>query len=173
LKERIGMRFPELFKEFFCRYHTLDLDLAFLRLAPSPSNDPLGPLAAESFEYPEETARQIHGLSLLPFGSEAFMDAGPICFDLRGEVDCDDPPVCYWDHDFDGTERQIGPRIFSSFSKLLECAIRKFRHGPRAKTIDEFIAIDPKGAGGTGREYWTSARGTRFRTARKLEHRVS
>ena len=55
---------------------------------------------------------------LIPFGSECFMDAGPVCFDLRNS-NPDNCPVVFWDHEWVNTEKEIQP-LFSSIQKMFE-----------------------------------------------------
>src|SRR5579885_577741 len=121
LEKEVGIGLPTSFKDWLSRYYTLDMDIAIARLPACPSNNPLGPLRERIFGsgYHSERPR---ALGLLPFGAEAKMDAGPLCFDTRQARADNGWPIVYWDHDFDKRPEEIGPMIFSSFAKLIECA---------------------------------------------------
>jgi len=113
---------------------------------------------------------RILGAGLLPFGSEALMDAGPVCFDTRHRDANGDCPVVYWDHEWVGTEKEVGI-MFSSSAKMFVSLTMVARSDvgfvihidgddplllPRKRSLlMEFLAVDPAGAGGPGREYWT------------------
>jgi SMI1 / KNR4 family (SUKH-1) len=111
------------------------------------------------------------GSHLVPFGDESLMDAGPVCFDFKNRRADGDCPVVYWDHEWVNTEQEIGV-LFSSSQKMFECLrfnatskIDFIYHDPdydqasdlsaKQRLLAQFLAIDPKGAGGPGRGYWT------------------
>jgi hypothetical protein len=115
---------------------------------------------------------RILDIGLIPFGDEAFMDAGPACFDTRYRPKDGDCPVVYWDHQRVGTAKEIG-LLFSSSAKMFECLtlvaendLNFFSYDPKyddSSTIEErqrllegFLKIDAVGAGGAARDYWTS-----------------
>ncbi len=107
----------------------------------------------------------------VPFGSEAFMDAGYVCFDTNRRDADGDCPVVYWDHEWIGTPKEIGP-MFSSSVKMFEALNftanqdLNFFHGDpkddagtvskKRELLAQFLAFDEAGAGGPGRRYWTS-----------------
>lgn len=153
----IGYRLPESFKLWNSRYYTLDGHAHILYLPTSPTNDPFGQLRDYFFNYRPENLSQI---GLIPFGEER-IGIGPLCFDTR-QTNSVDWPIRYFDHDSssdDAIDDAIGPIIFSSFYKLLECCVH-YLSGPRAdhwsclERIPDFFELDPAGAGGPGREYW-------------------
>jgi hypothetical protein len=166
LEREAGVHLPPSFRRWYGSRHTLDMDLSVVRLPTNPSNDPAGPLrqrllAAKAFARPRE-------IGLIPFGDEA-NDAGPLCFDPRAGGHPDSWPILYWDHDWAGTEREIGPVLFSSFDRLLiacTALLRRLeerrRNDPgshpweahRADCIRALMEADPEGAGGPGRTYW-------------------
>jgi hypothetical protein len=153
-EQELGHRLPQLFKLWHSRYYTLDGGIAIVRLPSIPSNDPLRSLRKQGGFLPERLYEM-----LIPFGTEGMLDAGPLCFDIRNPVPDADWPIRYWDHEWNGTEREIGPVIFSSFGKLLECAIHYWLPGAlgwetQRSRISGFFDIDPDSAGGPGRDYW-------------------
>lgn len=160
LEMTLGAELPPLFKRWHDRQYTLDVDAGVARLCGAPCDDPLRPLRALLLESPQIDRIRRHGL--LPFGDEAMLRAGPLCFDTRRPVDGADWPVVYWDYDWagaaarDDAEKAVGPAIFSSFEKLLRCAVHwmEGEPGERPRRIAEFFEIDPAGAGGPGRTYW-------------------
>jgi hypothetical protein len=163
---------PPSFKEWYGAFFTLDMDISVIRLPANPSSAPLQPLEELTAES-DPVYEAARSLGLIPFGDEAMMDAGPLCFDGRGGSDPDRWPVTYWDHEWEGTDQQIGPPIFSSFEKLIECCTHYMNAAADAKAsptsdggeeddpvkargewISSMIALDPNGAGGPGRAYW-------------------
>lgn len=121
--------------------------------------------------YESWDPERIVGIGLIPFGSETFMDAGPVCFDTRRRQQDGECPVVFWDHEWIGRENEVQP-MFSSSRKMFE-ALRflaengwRFFHydeddGPDAVAekvglLRRFLAIDPEGAGGPARSYWTA-----------------
>ena len=119
---------------------------------------------------------RIIGIGLIPFGSETFMDAGPVCFDTRNRLQDGECPVVFWDHEWIGTDREVQP-MFSSSLKMFEAqrfvAENEFRflfheeeYPPgvvqnAVRQIQRFLAIDPDGAGGAARSYWSYMAGGR------------
>jgi hypothetical protein len=98
------------------------------------------------------------------------MDAGPVCFDTKRGNTAGDYPVVFWDHEWVGTENEVRP-IFSSCAKMFEClsivATNDFSFIHHDDSEDmallpqkrlllaEFLHVDPEGAGGPARDYWT------------------
>jgi hypothetical protein len=166
-----GVQLPASFRRWYASRHTLDMDLAVVRLPENPSNDPGGPLRRLALDDGRFSARP-RALGLIPFGDEAMMDAGPLCFDARGGGTDVEWPVTYWDHEWDGTPREIGPTIFSTFDALLagcvaymRCFLQVMQDAPdapdtwldrRGECLEALMSADPAGAGGPGREYWAS-----------------
>ena len=166
LERQLGHSWPSSFKEWYGAFFTLDMDLSIVRLPENPSNAPLQPLE-KRVAKPDPFDQAARSLGLIPFGDEAMMDAGPICFDPRGGSDPNRWPVTYWDHEWAGTDQQIGQPIFSCFEKLIECCTHYMEAAAGAKAsgddllrirgtlLRSMITLDPDGAGGPGREYWT------------------
>jgi len=111
------------------------------------------------------------GSHLIPFGTETFMDAGPVCFDFGNRQPDGDCPVVFWDHEWVNSDREIR-LLFSSAAKMFEsllflatATVDFCYHDPdidnpealpeKQKLLAEFLAIDAGGAGGPAREYWT------------------
>lgn len=172
IERRAGVTLPHTFKAWAAACCTDHIDLGILRL---PANHPSDPLAEVRRAVCGETSchRRPRELGLVPFGGEEGNDAGPLCFDARAGADPEAWPVRFWEHDAPrGDAREIGPLLFSSFAKLLECCTRYLireveavqAHGggpdapfpPLTPHIREFFDIDPAGAGGPGRAYWTA-----------------
>ena len=154
----IGYSLPHLFKLWHSRYYTLYGQIGIARLPEIPSNNPLEPLRKTYYELLPE---QLYQIGLIPFGDEGMMDAGPLCFDTRQPMPDADWPIVYWDHEWANSDREISPAVFSSFGKLLECAIHYWSPGvlgwkAQQKRIRGFFHIDPHGAGSTGQDYWES-----------------
>ena len=167
LEEEIGLRFPPSYRTLLKYKHFYALTeggLRFERHVIGRWEDTL--LAAYDSWDPE----RIVGAGLIPFGSESFMDAGPVCFDTGNRLPDGECPVVYWDHEWIGTEKEVQP-MFSSSLKMFE-ALRFlaengwafFHHDEKDRPADvakkvgmvrRFLAIDPEGAGGPAREYWT------------------
>ena len=114
---------------------------------------------------------RILGKGFIPFGSEPFMDAGPVCFDTTRRLQDGDCPIVFWDHEWVGSKKEICP-LFSSMSKMLECLkfevqaeINFIYHDEtdnpehlqkKKQLLSQFLSLDPTGAGETARSYWTS-----------------
>lgn len=149
----IGHKLPEAFKLWNSRYYTLEGYAHILYLPTSPTHDPFREMRSLFFDFRPEDVSQI---GLIPFGEER-LGIGPLCFDTREPNPAADWPICYFEHDF--PDDAIGPVIFSSFHKLLECCVH-YLSGPgtddwsRKERIPDFFDIDPTGAGDPGREYW-------------------
>lgn len=168
LEEKIGLKFPPLYRELLSHKHFLEL-AGPIRFYPHPVRDWKEMLLRNYFDGwdPERIIRQ----GLIPFGDESFMDAGPVCFDARTEPANEDYPVVFWDNEWVGTEKEINP-LFSSASIMFRSLIFAVRQGPsffshhegdssselpkKRALLKSFLGIDPSGAGGPARDYWTS-----------------
>jgi hypothetical protein len=111
------------------------------------------------------------GAGLIPFASEEYMDAGFVCFDTRSRLPNGDCPVVFLDHEWAGTEKEIRP-LFSSAEKMFSCLLFEasakieFIYDedaeddptlPRKRELlEQFLNLDPEGAGGPARDYWTT-----------------
>jgi hypothetical protein len=110
--------------------------------------------------------------NLVPIGRESLMDAGPACLDIATQQADGDCQVVFWDHDACESSSQT-QLIFSSTTKMFEClhfaviqSIGFVCHDPEFDSaedlpkkqllLDQFLRIDPDGAGGPGQDYWTS-----------------
>lgn len=142
-----GLHLPDDFRDWFLARHTLQVDCGILRLAASPSNKPFADLE-ELLEWDEPPIRS---KQIFPIGDEALFNAGPLCLDLREKSAC---PVVYWDAE----AQEISAPVFSSFAKLLELAAfameTELRLFEDAALMEQFLALDPAGAGGPGAVYW-------------------
>ncbi len=157
------IRYPPSFRRWYSTYYTLDMDVSVARLPDNPSNAPgqsLRRISSDSF------GAAALACGLVPFGGEAMMDAGPLCFDPRGGGDPDGWPIRFWDHEWAGTDEVISPIVFSRFDRLLEACtayMRRFAEvrrrastgEARAEGLQALIASDPQGAGGPGCDYWS------------------
>jgi hypothetical protein len=109
---------------------------------------------------------------LVPFADERFADAGPVCFDTRSPVADADYPVVLWDHEFVGTAEEIRP-LFSSTTAMFRCLVFLVEHelgnqlfwrddtdsqelvAAKEVALKQFLDLDPQGAGGPGRSWFT------------------
>jgi len=170
IEARAGVSLPGSFKEWYSTYYTLAMDCSVVRLPENASNRP-GVGLLEFLMGSGEFSSRPRELGLIPFGDEGMMDAGPICFDARGGGEADGWPIRYWDHEWVGKKKEIGPAIFSSFGKLVEgvtacmeafAAVKESRPGKsstwldyRDECLEALMVADPAGAGaGEGRRYW-------------------
>lgn len=169
LEGETGTAFPPLYREFLQYKHFVHLDVPGLRFTDHCCNRWKEYLQTTCFRgWPRD---RILDIGLLPFGDEAFMDAGPVCFDTRKREADGDCPVVFWDHEWVNTDREICP-MFSSSRKMFECLrfasandLNLFYHHadddasllPMKKELMQgFLSIDPLCAGTIAREYWTS-----------------
>ena len=168
LEEETGLAFPPLYRDFLQYQHFAELTETGLRFERHLCDDWRETLRKAYFHsWPKEN---ILDAGLLPFGDEALMDAGPVCFDTRRRGAGGDCPVVFWDHEWAGTKKEIRG-MFSSCHKMFEClslvAATDFSfvyHGDdddasllpqKSERLARFLALDPAGAGGPAREYWT------------------
>lgn len=173
LERTIGLRFPPSYRVFLkCRhfYEVEAVGLAFEPHVIGRWEDTL--LDAYDAWMPD----RIIDIGLIPFGREAFFDAGPVCFDTRGQADGAECPVVYWDHGWIGTDKEVRP-MFSSSLRMFEAQrfvaendmrflFHEQEYPPEVvenavRQIQRFLAIDPDGAGGAAREYWSYMAGGR------------
>jgi hypothetical protein len=169
LEKETGLGFPSLYRDFLQYRHFVTLTETGLRFERHLCNQWQETLRSAYFHsWPRE---RILDVGLLPFGSETFMDAGSVCFDTRYRTAEGDCPVVYWDHEWVKTDREVQP-MFSSSAKMFECLemvaaadIDFIYHDDtddplllekKQKLLARFLAIDPDGAGGAARSYWTS-----------------
>jgi hypothetical protein len=171
IERQAGGALPPSYKAWHRRYLTLDLELGPIRLRGAPPPDPLAPLREEILEAP--WSDRLRSLRLIPFGREEVHEAGPLCFDARAPSPSGELPIVTWDHDrwSEGEpgapgEEEIGPVLFSSFERLLACAIHLLGApvgdpAARARRILDFPRLDPDGAGSEGGfAYWADYAGT-------------
>lgn len=170
--ERVaGASLPPSYQRWHSRYRTLDLDLGPFTLLGSPLPDPLDPLRCALLE--PDWANRLRHLKLIPFGREGVHDAGPLCFDGRSPGPDGELAVIYWvadrwdqDDPDAPADEEIGPVIFSSFERLLTCAVHLLSAPvgdpvERARRILDFPRLDPEGAGSeAGFTYWVSYAGS-------------
>jgi len=165
VEREAGVPLPPSYKRWHRRYHTLDLDLGPFSLLGAPLPDPLDPLRCAVFE--PEWAGRLRKLRLMPFGREGVHEAGPLCFDGRSPPPDGELPIVYWDEERWNRDEpdappgeEIGPVIFSSFERLLACALHLLGAPvgdpvERARRILDFPRLDPEGAGTeAGFAYW-------------------
>lgn len=169
LERETGIQFPPSYRALLKYRHFIDLTELGCRFERHPSEGWHEVLRAAYFQsWPQE---RILGIGLLPIGSETFMDAGPVCFDSRSRGVDGDCPVVFWDHEWVETPREIRP-LFSSGRKMFECLafatktdVRFVSHfeddnlselSEKKQLLRQFLDLDPTGAGGLARDYWTS-----------------
>ncbi|RYY65155.1 MAG: hypothetical protein EOO12_07740 [Chitinophagaceae bacterium] len=153
LETRFGVRYPESFIDWHRSCFFMDADCGLLRLPPSNPAEPLRELE-DRLDWP--VAERLAPQRIYPFGDDG-NDAGPLVFDGRKEVPGNEFPVRIYDHEYGGDLKGLGPVIFSSFPKLLECMTHYLQEKQRLhdyEIIPEFFRIDPDGAGNTGVDYW-------------------
>lgn len=144
---------PESFINWHRAYYFLDGDCSILRL---PYSSPAKPLQELEDLVDNETANNLIENKLFPFASEG-NDGGYIVFDGRNSIESNEYPIRF--HDFTWGIDELGPVIFSSFPKLLECLtyfLSKSNEKQIFELIPEFFSIDPTGAGKDGIDYWIS-----------------
>lgn len=168
LERETGLPFPPLYREFLRYRHFVDLTncgVRFERHFPGSWANALRQLYFQSWRR-----ERIVDVGLLPFGSESLMDSGPVCFDIKRRDASGDCPVVFWDHGWVGTEKEIRP-MFSSSARMFECLSFAASNDldfvynddsddpaflPKKQALlAEFLRLDPEGAGGPAREYWT------------------
>lgn len=168
LERETGLAFPPLYRDFLRYRHFVDLTEVGVRFERHLCHDWRETLRkAYLRSWPRELVLDV---GLLPFGDESFMDAGPVCFDTRHRIVDGDCPVVFWDHEWVGSNKEIR-LMFSSCRKMFECLslvaatdLRFIYHGEdddpsllpqKSELLTQFLSLDPDGAGGPAREYWT------------------
>jgi hypothetical protein len=153
IEEKFKVKFPKSFIEWHKAYFFLCCDTSILRLPTSNPNLPLKEINDNlDWFIPEQLIPQ----KLYPFGDEG-NDAGPLVFDGRLNVQNNEFPIRFYDHEFGGDLEGLSEIIFSSFEKLLECVtyyLTEIKTRKNYEIIPDFFKIDPSGAGLTGVEYW-------------------
>jgi hypothetical protein len=169
LERETGFAFPPLYREFLQYQHFVSLTETGVRFEHHLCNDWRETLRKSYFRsWPRE---RILNVGLLPFGDEAFIDAGPVCFDIRHRLPDGDCPVVFWDHESVGSKKEV-QQLFSSCRKMFEClslvAATDFNFiyhddeddgaqlPEKRHLLARFLALDPDGAGSAARDYWTS-----------------
>ena len=123
-------------------------------------------------EYEYECHRSLLARGFIPFGAEQFMDAGATCFDTNNILPNGDCPIVFWDHEWVGTNKEIRPLFSSGELMFASLAFAAFAGGNfqyhddreddpadlplKLKKMATFLSIDPEGAGGVARDYWTT-----------------
>lgn len=164
LQHEAGVRLPPSFLHWYSSYFTLRVDLGILTLPANPINTP-GRHLRTILLSDDHFSRKARDRGLIPFGDEGLLDAGPLCFDPTSDADSDRWAVRYWDHEWEGTEAEVGPVIFSSFERLLVATtafMDTFEISPgadqtranREACLRALVSADPHGAGGPGLDYW-------------------
>jgi hypothetical protein len=162
LEARTGLKFPPLYRAFLQYKHFYELPggwIWFEKHLPGRWKEDLLRLYFDSWD-PDDI---IHA-GLIPFGS--FTDTGAACFDTRVKLDGGDHPVVLWDHDW----MHVKP-LFSSSARMFESLLFIVRQEidflyfdpdddpallrQKLPLMRQFLAIDPDGAGGVAREWWT------------------
>jgi hypothetical protein len=155
IEEKFKVKFPKSFIEWHKKYFFLGCDTSILTLPTSNPNLLLKEVNDNlDWFIPEQLIPQ----KLYPFGNEG-NDAGPLVFDGRVNVQNNEFPIRYYDHEFGGGLEGLSEIIFSSFEKLLECLthyMSELKTRKNYEIIPDFFKIDPNGAGLTGVEYWLS-----------------
>jgi hypothetical protein len=169
LEYETGLPFPPHYRDFLKYLHFIELTEVGVRFKPHMCHNWRETLRKTYFQVP--LRKWILDVGLVPFGDETQLDAGATCFDMRHRLPGGDCPVVFWDHEWRGTDKEIRP-LFSSSAKMLECltlvaetdinflshddgndaALLAAKRGLPAR----FLAIDPDGAGGTARSYWSN-----------------
>jgi len=169
LEKETGLAYPPTYRDLLKYKHFERLTwwgMGFERHLRDNWRDSLRKLYFDG--YPR---KRILDVGLLPFGDEAFMDAGPVCFDTRHRIADGDCPVVFWDHEWVGKAKEI-QLMFSSGRKMFECLSLVaatdhtfFYHDDdddaallpkKRRMLEQFLATDPEGAGGPAKGYWTS-----------------
>ncbi len=168
LEAESGIKYPPLYRDFLRYRHFVELTslgIAFRRHLPGTWRETL-----RSSYFQEWRRERIVDVGLLPFATETLAEAGPVCFDTRVRSGGGDCPVVFWDHEWVDTDREVRP-MFSSTRKMFECltlvAQTDFdffdassrddaqRTEEKRDKLRMFLALDPFGAGGNARTYWT------------------
>ena len=147
--------FPDNFIEWHKRYFFADCDCSIIRL---PYSLPTRPLEQIINILDWDLPAKLIPLGLIPFADEG-NDAGPLVFDTRNTKEKTDFPIRVYDHEYANDLDGLSEIIFSSFDKMLECLthfLTETKTRKRFDVIPDFYAIDPNGAGSTGKSYWAN-----------------
>lgn len=170
LEQEMGLKYPPSYRQFLKYLHFIELTENGVRFERHEVEN--WSIVLRKVYFNSWPCERVVDSGLIPFGSESFLDAGPVCFDRRGNTSQDgDCPVVFWDHEWVGSEREVGP-MFSSCEKMFECLLMftstdiGFTYhdddddhsslAQKQELMAQFLAIDPEGAGGPAKEYWTS-----------------
>jgi SMI1/KNR4 family protein SUKH-1 len=168
LEEDLELRYPPLYRDFLQFKHFYELG-SLVRFVEHPV-DAWEKNLREA--YQAWVPQRIVGIGLIPFGDETMMDAGPVCFDTRSRSADGDCPVLFWDHEWVGMDKEIQP-MFSSSAAMFKClsfAVESdlgFTYHdsrtddpatlpPKKALMRQFLDLDPDGAGGVAKDYWTT-----------------
>ena len=168
LEQETGLMYPLIYRDFLKYRHFVELSEIGIGFEKHLCNDWQATLRKAYFRsWPR---KQILDIGLLPFGRETNLESGPVCFDTRKRDVDGDCPVVFWDHEWVGGEKEIQP-LFSSCRKMFDCLsfatttdVNFIHHFPdddptqlilKSRLLGNFLALDPEGAGGPGRAYWT------------------
>jgi hypothetical protein len=168
LEAEYRFRYPPLYRELLQTVHYFELTWIGFHFVPHV----VGLWRQELVRlYRACAGDRILGRGLLPFGSESSLDAGPACFDTRYRRPDGDCPIVFWDHEWIGSDREISP-LFSSSERMFRCltfaaeapipfTYRASEDPPslvaeKRALMAQFLALDPDGAGGPARAYWTA-----------------
>jgi hypothetical protein len=169
LEREAKLAFPPLYRDFLKYRHFVTLTERGLAFERHLNQGWLANLRRSYFaSWPRE---RIVDIGLLPFGRESQMDAGPVCFDTRYRFADGDCPIVFWDHEWIDTANEVRP-MFSSSAKMFQCLAAfaatdlDFTYHDedddpstlplKRALLADFLAMDPAGAGGPARGYWTS-----------------
>jgi hypothetical protein len=167
LEGEIQMRFPPSYRRFLKTAHFLALSEVGIRFVEHPIHTWSDILRSQYRDW----GQGLFSLGLIPFGYESMMDAGPACFDTRTRSVNGECRVVFWDLEWKGTDQEINP-LFSSSEKMFECLlfaeltdVNFIYHDDnddptllsrKRDLMSQFLALDPYGAGGPARRYWTT-----------------
>ena len=169
IEKEINHSYPPLYKDFLMYKYFFRLTEEGIRFPEHTPQNWSGTLTDLCFN--SWAPERIIEIGLVPFGAESFWDAGPVCFDTREQMDDGDCPVVFWDHESIGSEDEVRT-MFSSSQKMFQClnfaasnetdffyinsAEQDNQLSKKEELLDKFLSIDPLGAGGSGKAYWTS-----------------
>ncbi len=153
LESTYNIKLPASFIEWHRRYFFADADTSIMRLPLSLPTQPLRDIKKNLDWF---IPKQLIPQKIYPFGSDA-NDSGPLVFDGRVPMTNNEFPVRSYDFEYGGDLDGLSGIIFSTFSKLLECAthcLNELTNRKEYEIIPDFFTIDPNGAGKTGMDYW-------------------
>lgn len=153
IERQYNAQFPISFIAWHKLYFFPRVDCSLLRL---PGSLPTKPLEEITNYFEWDISEELIREGFVPFGDEG-NDAGPLVFDTRTQIEPNEFPIRFYDHEYCGDMDGVSDIIFSSFPKLLECIIHYLKETETKYTfevIPDFFNIDPLGAGKTGKGYW-------------------